>query len=194
MDCPSGAVSREHRATHGDASCRIRADPQTADPSGRRNLPSDTGWHCGCIAAKSFLQNGPTIAIVAYRCVRCERALEIGARSYTAAIPNGTSMNSISRSRTSITPAPRPRARKTNGICERFHKTVLNEFYRGGDPILFSAHGHAVARAPKVSAARKRVPSHEAWAVGSVPTTTSMPPCSRRVKTHRTLTPRRRIT
>ena len=28
------------------------------------------------------------------------------------------------------TPEPKPRARKTNGIVERFHKTVLNEFYR----------------------------------------------------------------
>ena len=38
------------------------------------------------------------------------------------------STSSISRSRTSITRAPKPRAR--SGICERFHKTVLNEFYR----------------------------------------------------------------
>ena len=35
-------------------------------------------------------------------------------------------MSSIWRSRILITPAPR----RTNGICERFHKTVLNEFYR----------------------------------------------------------------
>ena len=30
-----------------------------------------------------------------------------------------------------MTAAPRPRAHKqTNGICERFHRTVLDEFYR----------------------------------------------------------------
>ena len=39
-------------------------------------------------------------------------------------------MSSIWRSRTSTTLVPRPRARRPNGICERFHKTVLNEFYR----------------------------------------------------------------
>jgi hypothetical protein len=33
------------------------------------------------------------------------------------------------RSRTSTTRAPRPRVRKPS-ICERFHKTLLNEFYR----------------------------------------------------------------
>ena len=38
-------------------------------------------------------------------------------------------MNSPSRSRTSITRALRPRARGPT-IRERFHKTVLNEFYR----------------------------------------------------------------
>jgi hypothetical protein len=39
-------------------------------------------------------------------------------------------MSSILRSRTSTTRAPRPRARKPNGIVERFHKTALDEFYR----------------------------------------------------------------
>jgi transposase InsO family protein len=43
--------------------------------------------------------------------------------------PRATNTSSISRSRTSITGAPRPRARKTNGICERLHRTVLDEFY-----------------------------------------------------------------
>jgi Integrase core domain len=45
-----------------------------------------------------------------------------------SATQSGTSTISTSRSRISITRAPRPRARR--GICERFHKTVLNEFYR----------------------------------------------------------------
>jgi hypothetical protein len=35
-----------------------------------------------------------------------------------------------SRSRTSITRAPKTKSPQTNGICERFHKTVHNEFYR----------------------------------------------------------------
>ena len=39
-------------------------------------------------------------------------------------------MSSTWRSRISTIRAPRPRARKTHGIVERFHKTVLDEFYR----------------------------------------------------------------
>jgi hypothetical protein len=31
--------------------------------------------------------------------------------------------------KTLTTAAPKPKAR-SNGICERFHKTVVNEFYR----------------------------------------------------------------
>ena len=38
--------------------------------------------------------------------------------------------SSISRSKTSITAAPRPRAHKRTEFCERFHRTVLDEFYR----------------------------------------------------------------
>jgi transposase InsO family protein len=37
---------------------------------------------------------------------------------------------SISRSRISIT-RTKTKSPQTNGICERFHKTVLNEFYCG---------------------------------------------------------------
>ena len=48
----------------------------------------------------------------------------------TAAIQSGTSTNSTSRSRTSITRALRPRARRPTASAKRFHKTVLNEFYR----------------------------------------------------------------
>ena len=40
------------------------------------------------------------------------------------------STSSTWRSRTSITRVPRARSPQTNGICERFHKTVLDEFYR----------------------------------------------------------------
>jgi hypothetical protein len=39
-------------------------------------------------------------------------------------------MSSISQSRTSTTLAPRPKSPQTNGICERFHRTVLDEFNR----------------------------------------------------------------
>jgi transposase InsO family protein len=52
----------------------------------------------------------------------------IAAASIVATPASNTGFTS--RWRTSITPAPRLRARQTNGICERFHKTVLNEFYR----------------------------------------------------------------
>ena len=45
--------------------------------------------------------------------------------------PRATNMSSTSRSRTSITAAPRPRARKPmESASERFHRTVLDEFYR----------------------------------------------------------------
>jgi hypothetical protein len=37
---------------------------------------------------------------------------------------------SRSPSRTWIIPAPRRGILRQNGICERFHKTMLNEFYR----------------------------------------------------------------
>ena len=47
-----------------------------------------------------------------------------------AATRSDTNTSSTSRSNISIIRAPRPRACKTNGICERFHKTVLNEFDR----------------------------------------------------------------
>ena len=41
------------------------------------------------------------------------------------------STSSISRSRTSITRSTKTKSPQTrDGICERFHKTVLNEFYR----------------------------------------------------------------
>ena len=39
-------------------------------------------------------------------------------------------MSSIWRSRTSITRALKTKSPQTNGIVERFHKTVLDEFYR----------------------------------------------------------------
>ena len=47
-----------------------------------------------------------------------------------AATPSITNTSSIWRSKISTIRAPRPRARKPNGIVERFHKTVLDEFYR----------------------------------------------------------------
>ena len=40
------------------------------------------------------------------------------------------STSSISRSRTSITRAPKPRARRPTVSANASHKTVLNEFYR----------------------------------------------------------------
>lgn len=48
------------------------------------------------------------------------------------AAPKRWHMSCIWRLRTSITRAPEPAARspQPNGICERFHKAVLNEFYR----------------------------------------------------------------
>src|SRR6266700_3627986 len=52
------------------------------------------------------------------------------AAASSAAIPNGTSTSSISRSRTSIIRAPRLRARRPTASAKRFHKTALNEFYR----------------------------------------------------------------
>ena len=37
---------------------------------------------------------------------------------------------SISPSKTSIIPARKPKAPRLNSIVQRFHKTMLNEFYR----------------------------------------------------------------
>ena len=47
--------------------------------------------------------------------------------------PSTTSTSSISRSRMWTTPEPRPRP-QTNGIVERFHKTVLKPVLPGGVP------------------------------------------------------------
>ena len=44
-----------------------------------------------------------------------------------SAAARATNTSSISRSRTSTTAAKSPH---TNGICERFHRIVLDEFYR----------------------------------------------------------------
>jgi transposase InsO family protein len=64
--------------------------------------------------------------------------LPIGARNFAASLST-TNMSSTSRSRTSITRALRQGARKLitlrtrrayPGVCERFHKTLLDEFYR----------------------------------------------------------------
>ena len=41
-----------------------------------------------------------------------------------------TTTSSTSHSMTSTTRERRPGAPQTNGICERFHKTVLQEFYQ----------------------------------------------------------------
>jgi hypothetical protein len=47
-----------------------------------------------------------------------------------AAILSGTNTNCISRSTISTTRGTKTKSPQTNGICERFHKTLLNEFYR----------------------------------------------------------------
>ncbi len=47
-----------------------------------------------------------------------------------AATPSITNTNSTWPSRTLITPVPKARSPQTNGIVERLHKTMLNEFYR----------------------------------------------------------------
>ncbi len=61
--------------------------------------------------------------------VKLCRVLTIAARNI-AATQSITNTSSTWRSRTSITRAPRPRARRRMEIVERFHKTVLDEFYR----------------------------------------------------------------
>src|SRR5262249_47726624 len=48
----------------------------------------------------------------------------------TAGCPITTSTSCTWPWRTSTTRGRRPRSPQTNGICERFHKTMLNEFYR----------------------------------------------------------------
>jgi transposase InsO family protein len=47
--------------------------------------------------------------------------------SSLATIPSDTTTNSIWRSRTSITSRTKTKSPQTNGICEPFHRTVLNE-------------------------------------------------------------------
>lgn len=58
----------------------------------------------------------------------CSGSSPTVARS-TAAIANPMNTNSTWRWRTSIIPAPRPSPPQTNGICERFHRTIQEEFY-----------------------------------------------------------------
>ena len=50
--------------------------------------------------------------------------------SSIAAILSRTNTSCISRSKTSTTRGVKTKSPQTNGICERFHKTLLNEFYR----------------------------------------------------------------
>ena len=47
-----------------------------------------------------------------------------------AAGSSGTKINCIWRSTTSTIPRTKAQSPQTNGICERFHKTILNEFYQ----------------------------------------------------------------
>ena len=61
--------------------------------------------------------------------IRLQRVLTDRGTEYCGN-PSATNTSSTWRSRTSTTPAPRPRARRPTASVERFHKTVLDEFYR----------------------------------------------------------------
>ena len=60
---------------------------------------------------------------------RCSASSPTGERNIVGA-PVDMITSCSWRSRTSNTPRPRSNHRQTNGICERFHKTILQEFYQ----------------------------------------------------------------
>jgi transposase InsO family protein len=61
--------------------------------------------------------------------VKLLRILTVAAAS-TVAIRSGTNTSSISRSKDIDHSRTKTKSPQTNGVCERFHKIVLNEFYR----------------------------------------------------------------
>jgi transposase InsO family protein len=82
------------------------------------------------------LRNDRVVPFFDSQDVKLLRVLTDGAANI-AAIPNGTSMNSILAVEDIDHSRTKTKSPQTNGICERFHKTVLNEFYH----VAFSQKG-----------------------------------------------------